>query len=404
MKKDLPIIILVLAIVIIALVGFSALNKKSNYVSFNGTIKTQKIETPTDSFSTTEDTTSQTTDQNNSFESSNNYYNYPGNTYTPPVNTYTPPVSTYSAPTYIPPSYNPPAQTFTCPNSASRQDARDMWVWHDNTLIVQAGTQTQNDFFNFVDSHKIRTIYLSLNKSFFDDSTNVSNLKTFLNTAKNVHCLNVEALSGDTSWATNISSATSWAQAIINFNNSISSGNTKLIGLQYDVEPFNSSSLSDQATGNAYIDMLQAVRNTLSGSGLIFDTAIPRWYDTKSSLTPFIRTGGATGKTLAQYVIDTVDVVSIMDYVTNASSIYNDAKDELDYASTVGKKVRLGVDTASGSSTSTFYGSSCAQMNSTLVSAYNMLSSSELSSFDGFSIEHYKGAGNTPYAYSVICP
>ncbi len=326
-------------------------------------------------------------------------------------------------------------RTTACPNRAAAiYGGLSMWVWHNTSEITAPGTQAQSDLFNFTDSHKIKTIYLSLWTGFFDNSTNVLNLKTFLNTAKNIHCLEVEALSGESNWialtnstyftsGTKTNSALDFARAIKNFNSSIATGNAKLVGVQYDVEPYllkstsgykpywdeNDSSytpaIANQKIGNAMIDMLLAVKNTLAGTGILLDVAPPRWYDTKSSLQNFVRTGGATGKNLMQYISDTADVITIQDYVNTTSSIYSDGKNEIDYAASIGKKVRFGVlaDTSSTSS-STFFGTSCAYLNNTLSATYSMFNSAELSGFGGFAVEHYKDANNTPAAYSVVCP
>ena len=303
--------------------------------------------------------------------------------------------------------------------------------------MVTPGSQTQTDFFSFVDSHHIRNVYLSLNIDFFNNNTNVENLKDFLNIAQKEHCLGVEALSGSPEWVASFDTikyfiagkfndnALKWAKIIKNFNASISEGNVKFIGLQYDVEPHVlgrtsgfipywgqqdsngfSSKKADQTIENLFIDMLQKVKSTLSDSDLKLDVAIPRWLDSRSSLSSFVRSDGTTGKSVMEYVVDSADIITIMDYTTDTSSIYNDAKNELDYAANLGKKVRIGVDVGNEntSNQTTFYRFGCEGINDAFLSVYGMFDQNELKSFDSFAVHYYKYENNTPGSYSLICP
>lgn len=340
-------------------------------------------------------------------------------------------------------------QTFTtttpapaCLNAVTNPaDERHVWAWHQNTDVVTPNSTYQTQFFNYVDNHHITIAYVSMNTSFFSSATNKNNLKDFLNKAQ-THCLKIEALSGAENWValpgnpyfttgTTTTAATDWATTIVNFNNSITGTNAKLYGLQYDVEPHTITSvdgyypywnLSDatytpvtanQAIINSLIDMSQAVKTIVNGSGLKLDFAPPRWYDTSTNLQSFNRTGlGVTGKNAMQYLFDNVDILSIQDYVNTASNIYSDAQGELNYAASTGKKLRIGVlldNTAPASSN--FYGSTCANLNSTLQSAYNLMNATEKNGFGGFAIEQYDekidavaGTGGYPSSWTGMCP
>ena len=95
--------------------------------------------------------------------------------------------------------------TSTCSNTTNNKaDVRQMWVWADvatnNKQLLSIGTQTNIDFFNFVDSHKIQTAYVFLPAGLLNDKSKTNTIKTFLNTAKKNHCLDIEALDGDTDW------------------------------------------------------------------------------------------------------------------------------------------------------------------------------------------------------------
>ncbi len=312
---------------------------------------------------------------------------------------------------------NPPIQqaipiaTQTCLNyTANKQDSRGMWVWADivnNKQLVTKNTKTNKDFFDFVDSHKIQTAYVYLPTGFLNNTANTDLIKTFLNDSKN-HCLNIEALDGDIDWIfiSKNNYALDFANAVKNFNAKLLQTDTKIMGLQYDVEPKGITI----TVGNQFLDMLQMAKNTLSGTGILLDIAPTRWYDTASPLTSteFIRTGGEKGKSLMQHIFNIVDVMTVQDYTQNAQSIYSGVQGELDYAAQIGKKVRVGVDTAKGDEAKTSFGDvagiTCKKFNDTLTSSYNMMTDTEKSAFDGFSVEFYKGGNNTPFAYSEICP
>jgi chitodextrinase len=344
-------------------------------------------------------------------------------------------------------------QSFTTPTCANAPDTLypfplQMWVWKDNDKIIDPATQAYADFFSFINSHNIQVVYLYLPVSFFGNSTKVANLKTFLNTARDQYCLGVEALDGEASWVAmpgnpyftsgpTTNAATTWAAQIVSFNNSITGNNAKLIGLQYDVEPYLLSAargyvdgtgaplynpewsdtdiVAKQKISNAFLDMMQAIRAVVAGSGLILDEAPPRWFDTATGLTDadFIRTpngtGSITGKSVMKHLLDIVDTMTVQDYVVTGAAIYNDGRNELDYAITLGKKIRLGIETEVGYGATTSFGDvpgiTCAAMMAELSDAYSrIISGNRARGFEGFGIEHYKGSNNTPAAYSALCP
>ncbi len=336
--------------------------------------------------------------------------------------------------------------SFTSPTCANAPAAGypfplQMWVWKDNSDIVDTSTQTSIDFFNFINSHKIQTVYLNLPTVFFGNTNDVDNLKDFLNIARDQYCLEVEALDGAADWVAlpgntyftsggTTTAAVDWANTIKSFNNSITAGNAKLIGMQYDVEPYllntaqgypsfdpqwGQTTAGNQKIANAYLDMTEAIRATLAGSDVLFDMAPPRWLDTDTGLTDstFIRTpngtGSISGKSVMKHLFDSLDMMTVQDYVVTGSSIYNDGRNELDYGITLGKKVRLGVETAPGYGATTSFsdvaGATCTNMMNQLVDAYSrIVSNSRSAGFEGFGIEYYKRANNTPYAYSLLCP
>ena len=322
--------------------------------------------------------------------------------------------------------------TSSCPNASTNPaDMRDVWAWHSNTELVKPNSTYQNQFFAFADSHHVKNIYLNANPSFISSSAN--NIKDFLNKAKD-HCMEVEATGGAENWVAlpgnpyftqgpTTTAALDFATAVRNFNDSITGTNAKFSAIQYDVEPYTITSTdgyypywnlvdstytkeqANMAIANSLIDMLQAVRS-ITGNSIKINLAPPRWYDTNTSLQAFNRTGeGVTGKNAMQYMLDQVDILTIQDYVTNATSIQKDASGELNYAASTGKKVRIGLllDEDTSAPTSTYFGSTCTKLNSDIQSAYNLMSSAQKAIFDGFAIEQYDTKAGYPSSWTSMC-
>ncbi len=320
----------------------------------------------------------------------------------------------------------------SCPNASTNPaEMRDVWAWHQNTDLVTPNSTYQNQFFAFADSHHVKNIYLNANPSFISSSAN--NIKDFLNKAKE-HCMQVEATGGAENWVAlpgnpyftqgkTTTAALDFATAVKNFNDSITGTNAKFSAIQYDVEPYTITSTdgyypywnlvdstytkeqSNMAIANSLIDMLQAVR-AITGNSIKINLAPPRWYDTNASLQSFNRKGeGVTGKNAMQYMMDQIDILTIQDYVTNATSIQNDASGELNYAAATGKKVRIGLllDEDTSAPTSTYFGSTCTKLNSDIQSAYNLMSSAQKAIFDGFAIEQYDTKAGYPSSWTSMC-
>lgn len=305
-----------------------------------------------------------------------------------------------------------------CANTANPADQRQMWVWNDGGIavadVVNTSTAASQTFFNYVDSHKVTVAYIQMSPGWFT-TTNSNNLKNFLNVARDQHCLQIEALSGGSNWAAPYydsvsapsSTSNTWATQVKNFNNSITGSNAKLLGLQYDVEPYldswsNTNDAAGRATNirtiNGLIDMLAEAKSTIAGSGLKLDLAPPRWYDTQFALVPnvFIRRGFTTpqNKNAMKYLMDVVDIYTVQDYVVTSSTLYADGLGEVTYGSQIGKKVRIGVEVGAGYGNGTSFADSpnptCANLNTQLSGAYTLFNNAGvIGGFDGFAVEYY---------------
>jgi chitodextrinase len=326
-----------------------------------------------------------------------------------------------------------------CANTSTTGYEKAMWVWKKNTEVVTAGSTEQNNLFSFVAANNIQRIYLYANKSTLAGSTFSSNLKTFLNTAWNTHCLKVELLDGASNWVvtdntylpgpTN-TSARDWVAAAIAFNNSITGSNVKLAGLHMDTEPHGfvygdypdytiywSRNSSDPAyvvadpvkVSKAYLKMLDAVEAQMVGSGLAMAVDVPRWYDTSSNLVS-INYDGVT-KNLMQHVFDRVDELGIMDYIVGAGNIYSDALNELNYGMQLGKKVTIGVETidltsyGGGNGSVSFWTTSCSQMEDALDDVFALVgNNNKLPGFSRMAVHAYWNDKNGVMSgYKYLC-
>lgn len=343
---------------------------------------------------------------------------------------------------------------FTCPNAVSTPaDAREMFVWEYVSDIITPGTVRQNDLFAFTDAKKVQTIYLNANIGDLQNAAFANNLRTFLNTARDQHCLSVELLSGAPNWLAYpnngyvidpsgthyTSESTDWIAAAITFYNSITGTNAKPSGIHADIEPhgFNATDYpgfdhywnwndgaDNMFTVQAYLGMIQNMKNAVGASGVILTLDIPRWLDTAFILQNV--TYNAQTKNLMKHVLDIMDNVGIFDYVVNSGpctpplyqsgSECDDASGEFNYAQTLTNKhikiiVEAGDVTGQGSTNGvhSFWTLACPDLNGALTNTYSALSTmGYLPIFNGFGVDPYfednRINGFPMSGFNMVCP
>lgn len=309
----------------------------------------------------------------------------------------TPGVTTYQDPTIIAPgsysyrvyaynsagtsSYsNVVAVTINCPSSLSSMLPRDLWVWQSAVATNPASTTA---FFNFTDTHAIRTIYLESEWLIQNDQPALAN---FINQA-NAHCMSVELLFGYSQWAltANQPYAVSLAQDAVAFARTATG--TRPQGVHYDVEPYilPQWSTDENGTANQYLDLLGQIASTTKGTGLRFTEDIPFWFDGVTVLR------GGQNLVLSNAAIDLVDRATIMDFRDTASRIIDYATNEMSYASTVAKQITIGVNTTCSSPLSyTTFCSDGATVMEQVLGQVNMAYGTS-SAFKGFAVHDYIG-------------
>lgn len=123
----------------------------------------------------------------------------------------------------------------------------------------------------------------------------------------------------------------------------------RFAGIRYDNEPYllpQFGGVHKEEILLQYLDLLKASKSAASRAGLEFGADIPFWFDSRNEY--FEWTAQVGGRPMSERIIDAVDNVGIMDYRTmayGADGVIEHAVAELSYASRVGKKVFIGLET-----------------------------------------------------------
>lgn len=142
---------------------------------------------------------------------------------------------------------------------------------------------------------------------------------------------------------------------------------------------------TDQAlVAGQYVDLLGELRAALGASPLRLVVDIAFWFET----VPLTR--NAATHPLDEWVLDAVDVITLMDYRDTAPAILAGASQEMAYAGTHGKRVVIGVETMCGLSdgpTVTFCEEGQKTMDTTLAAVAAQYGAAP--AFGGFAVHHY---------------
>ena len=275
------------------------------------------------------------------------------------------------------------------------QKGRAMWIWNSanqvNSMINDYGTYRQ-DLFDFCKAphgnpnNKITTLFLSCSAFIY---SNYDNLANFISEAADSG-ITIEYLDGDATWATyNQRYGYDRIKKVIEYNTSRTIDKEKIKGIHFDVEPYllkpggsykapywDTDRMTVWNSFLAFNDTCQAMVDN-SNSDLYFGIAIPRWYESHVGIDEL--------KKLQKIV----DYVAIMDYNEKASVIINDAKNEIDHAKELNKKVWIGVETKEISpETVSFYEEGVVYMEEQLGIVNDSYGNEDV--FLGFAIHSYK--------------
>ena len=163
--------------------------------------------------------------------------------------------------------------------------------------------------------------------------------------------------------------------------------------LHLDVEPQGLANWWTQTVSisNQYLDLIDKVKLELSNNNSPLDLrmVIPFWWDSDTRVCP-CRNGVC--KQLADFVIDEVDNILVMDYRDTSTAIIDLGEDELIYADGLSNKnVAIAVETQCAFSASSEYITLCEEGATVLESELStaLTTFSAYNSFEGFAIHYY---------------
>jgi hypothetical protein len=230
---------------------------------------------------------------------------------------------------------------------------------------------------------------MSLHSYIAGDSAKRAKVRQFLKEA-HTNGLKVEFLDGDPSWAAaNMAAGKKTIDYFYSFNKEAKDKDEKFDGVQYDVEPYLLSDWSDAnkkiEIWNGYIELMTYCQTKVDSlnDDTYFGAAIPRWFDNNP------------GVTYQKQLQDLIDYVAIMDYVDAANRLISDAGAEVAYASKIGKKVIVGVETQKiDPPTSTYYEEGWGNMEANIYETNEYFKT--FSGYSGIAIHHYDYYKNFP--------
>ena len=263
-----------------------------------------------------------------------------------------------------------------------RDTRRHMWIWGSTVATVSS---ERDSLFAFASLKNIGTFYLDCG-GIINNTNDV--LGKFIDSA-HTHGFAVELLFGSPAWTltSNHGIPVGIAQkAVTLVQNLLAQGRPLPTSIQMDVEPYSLTewTTDENGTANQLIDMYEKIAAVLKGSGLGISACIPRWFDGR------MVTRSAKTRPLSDWLADTTDRLTLMDYVDNAASIIADAAHEVAYADTIGKEVVIGVETIPGLQppSVTFAEEGEAAMNAALALTITQFQSH--ASFYGVAIHHWR--------------
>ena len=258
---------------------------------------------------------------------------------------------------------------------------RALWVWHGRPLLTDA--KARSDFFQFLSApkgdpkHRISTIFLAeVDLSSADTSSRLGSLIEECHRSK----IRVDYLCGEAGWAAPDQNAAGIEQVtrVVKFNASMPKAR-RFDGFQFDVEPYSLPGWPSATLRSGYLSLFERSRADIrsADSNLKLGAAIPRWYDAADL-------GG-----LYKEVLDRVDYVAVMDYVSTSENFVKDATNTVAYATRSGKKAWLGAEATElpAEPMATFY----AKGNAALEDAFSLAQRAfgKDRGFAGVAVEYY---------------
>lgn len=231
------------------------------------------------------------------------------------------------------------------------------WLWNTSTIAAQG-----NEILSFAGNNQVKQIYLQVNKSIPFDT-----YKTFIQKATEKG-IEIHALDGSPQWVSSKGSAYSkeFFNWVGNYQKSASQ-TQRFTGIHLDIEPYLYSGWNSKFKNTvlAYQNIINHAAVTSEQLGLTFGIDIPFWFDE-------IAYSNTYGKgNLANWAIKTTSFTTIMAYRDQAAGgngIIELVRNEVQYASSLGKPIVIGVETGKSEEANlvSFYEEGAAHMYSQL--------------------------------------
>ena len=230
---------------------------------------------------------------------------------------------------------------------------RGMWLWNTKDLLGHDAEQIQ--LTQFCGRNDITEIFMQLpydveekdgKKEISWDRLKVASLISRLNKAGiKAHALDGAPQFALREWHGHVIDT---IRSVIQYNESMQP-DERFHGVRYDNEPYilpNFAGVNKESILEQYMELLRLSKELTESAHLEFGVDIPFWFDQKNEFFEPIAALG--GRPLTECILDVVDNVGIMDYRTQAygaDGVIAHARGELQYASSKGKKVFIGLET-----------------------------------------------------------
>lgn len=257
--------------------------------------------------------------------------------------------------------------------AASSED-RATWLWNP-WMIVNDETGT----LDFLESKKVNKVYVQI-----DQDISMSVYRSFIQKAQ-AKGIRIYALDGSAEWVAPRGYMNQ--NQMINWLKSYQKGSTtlqKFSGIHLDIEPYLYSGWTKNKaqTIKSYQELILKAETSSTSLKLPLEMDLPFWFDE-------ILYNNKYGKgTLAEWVIQQVDSVTIMAYRDSAALIIKIIQNEIGYAEKYNKSLVIGVETGKtdeGSQIS-FFEEGESKMNQELAIVQDYYK--QFSSFNGVAVHH----------------
>ncbi len=210
--------------------------------------------------------------------------------------------------------------SFTKQNSTKTNNTQTLGVWWWDNRI-------DSSYLDFAKQNDVTEIYLYASSFNEKISTIIKNAQT-----KNIK---VYWLAGKYEWIENYSLIETKLKEYLAFQKQY---NNLFSGIHFDIEPHQHPEFETKREEILYkfIDLTYNLKQNYSNTYIEYD--IPCWLD------DIISYNGQNKKTF-EYIIDNASAITLMSYRDSAQKIYDFAKDEINYAKSINKKINLGVET-----------------------------------------------------------